>query len=168
MGAFGGPDARVGGVAPVISAQPQSQSSCLSQGVTLSVTAAGPEPIAYQWYFNGTVLSGATNRDLSLTNLQSSQAGPYWVLVSNPFGSVTSDQAHLVVYDACIDLRMYAGMTISGQAGSTYVLSYNTDLSNTNGWLPLATNTIGNSDWFYLDMDSPFSPKRFYKAVLQK
>jgi hypothetical protein len=72
-----------------------------------------------------------------------------------------------VVYDACIDLHMYAGLNIAGQEGSRYVLSYNTDLGNTNGWIPIATNVMGSSNWFYLDMDSPFSPYRFYKANLK-
>ena len=47
------------------------------------------------------------------------------------------------------------------------MISYNTDLSNTNAWIPLATNVLGGSNWFYLDMDSPFSPKRFYRTDLK-
>jgi hypothetical protein len=30
----------------------------------------------------------------------------------------------------------------------------------------LATNTMGAEGWFYLDMDSPFSPKRYYGVKL--
>jgi hypothetical protein len=113
-------------------------------------------------------LAGQTNKTLVLTDLQLTNAGSYWVVVSNNSGSVTSaPPAQLTVYDACIDLHMYAGLNMSGQQGSSYVLSYSTDLSNTNGWVPMATNTMGASGWFYLDMDSPFSPHRFYKATLR-
>jgi hypothetical protein len=44
-----------------------------------------------------------------------------------------------------------------------------TDLCNTNSatWTPLATNTMGNSYWYYLDEDSPFAPCRFYGAKLK-
>jgi hypothetical protein len=31
----------------------------------------------------------------------------------------------------------------------------------------MATNVMGSSGWFWLDMDSPLSPKRFYKVNLQ-
>jgi hypothetical protein len=88
-------------------------------------------------------------------------------VVSNVFGSVTSAPAQLTVYDACIDLQMYAGLSIAGQQGSSYVLSYTTDLSNSNSWVPMATNTMGPSAWFYVDRASPFSPRRFYKATLR-
>jgi hypothetical protein len=123
--------------------------------------------LGYQWFFNGAPLSGNTGTNLTLSPLQKTDAGAYWVVVSNVFGIVTSAPAQLTVYDACIDLHMYAGLNISGQQGSSYVLSYSTDLSNTNGWVPMATNTMGSSGWFYLDMDSPFSPHRFYKATLR-
>jgi hypothetical protein len=82
---------------------------------------------------------------------------------------VTSAPAALIVNDACVDIHMYAGLNIAGQSGQTYVLKYTTDLNSTNfaTWTPLATNTMGASPWFYLDMDSPFSPKRFYGVKKQ-
>ncbi len=170
MGAYGGPGAAnwIAGAAPEIKIQPAGQSVCLSQAAQFSISAAGSLPLFYQWYSSAGSLSGQTNATLVLSNLEKSDAGPYWVVVSNVWGTVTSSAAELVVYDACIDLRMYAGLTISGQPGSTYVLSYNTDLNNTSGWVPLATNTMDSTGWFYLDMDSPFSPQRFYKAKLKQ
>ena len=61
-----------------------------------------------------------------------------------------------------------AGLTISGQAGSTYVLKYTIDVGNTNfdTWTPLATNTMGSSPWYYADWGSCGSPKRSYGARL--
>jgi len=47
-----------------------------------SVSAAGPPPLTYQWYFGSNVVAGATNRWLNLTNVQFSQAGSYTVKVS--------------------------------------------------------------------------------------
>jgi len=43
-------------------------------------------------------LSGATNATLSLTNVQTNQAGIYAVLVTNAYGSVTSSNVMLTVY----------------------------------------------------------------------
>jgi hypothetical protein len=167
MGAYGGPGACnwLAGDAPGIFTQPQSQSSCLGQTATFTVTATGSLPLTYHWYFNGALLSGQASNRLALANLHTSNSGPYAVVVANAFGSVTSAPANLLVQDACVDLHMYAGLDISGQAGRTYVLSYVNDLDNTN-WTALATNTLGGSSWFYLDMESAFQPKRFYKVKL--
>jgi hypothetical protein len=131
------------------------------------VTASGGLPLSYQWYLNNNLLSGQTGTNLTLSSVGHADAGSYSVVVTNLYGSTNSAPARLEVYDACIDLHMYAGLNIRGQQGATYVLSYTTDLNNTNSWVPAATNIMGSSGWFYLDMDSPFSPHRFYKAVLR-
>lgn len=144
--------------------QPQSQARCPGGTVAFTVGATGLQPLSYQWFFQNAALPGGTDAQLTLTNIHSGDGGTYFVTVANSFGSVTSVPVQLVVYDTCLDLRMYAGLTIAGSPGSVYVISYNTDLSNTNGWIPLATNVLSGSNWFYLDMDSPFSPKRFYRA----
>lgn len=154
---------------PVVS-QPISQSSCVGQTAAFAVTASGAEPLTYQWHFNGAVLEGQTASILALTNLRHDQAGTYRVKVTDKYGaSTTSGPATLIVGDACVDLAMYAGMNISGEAGRTYELRYTTDLSNTDlaTWTPLATNVMSNSGWFYVDRESPSSPRRFYAVRLQ-
>jgi hypothetical protein len=153
--------------APVIVAQPYPQTSCLGQSATFQVTVSGNQPLAYQWWSQGGPLLGQTSTNLVLTNLLSSQAGAYWAVASNQFGSVTSAPAQLVMNDACVDLRMYAGLNIAGQPGASYVLSYTTNLSAPLNWLPLATNTMIPSGWFYVDTNSPFSTHRFYNVRLK-
>jgi hypothetical protein len=168
MGAYGGPLACTDIEKPEIKVQPLNQSSCLGQSASFWVGAAGSPPLAYQWWFAGTPLLGRTNASLVLTNLEAGNAGVYWVVVSNRKGIATSDQANLAVFDACVDIHMYAGLTIAGQQGSNYVLKYTPDCGNTNfaTWTPLATNTMTGSNWFYLDMESPFSPNRCYGVKL--
>jgi hypothetical protein len=46
---------------------------------------------------DGSNLSGQTSSTLSLTNVQSSEAGSYTVVVTNSAGSVTSSAASLTV-----------------------------------------------------------------------
>jgi hypothetical protein len=124
----------------------------------------GLEPITYQWRHDGTEMVGQTNAALVLIDLQPENAGMYSVIVSNPAGTVVSEPASLLVFDACLDVRMYAGLNISGQPGETYTVRYTTDLTNTNffTWTPLATQTLSSSNWFLLDLGSPGSPIRFY------
>jgi hypothetical protein len=83
---------------PAIQTQPQSQSVTVGNSVQFSVTASGRPAVTYQWYFNGTAITGATNSMYSLLSAQSGNAGNYTVVVSNAMGSVTSNQATLTVH----------------------------------------------------------------------
>jgi uncharacterized repeat protein (TIGR03803 family) len=156
---------------PQITGPPQGATACAGQSVSLSVTATGSSPLLYQWRFHGTDaagapadIRGANAATLTLNNLRESDAGYYSVLVRNTAGSVTSTPVAVVVQEVCVDIRMYAGLTIEGQAGRTYVISYASDLSKPV-WTPLATNTLGTEPWFYVDRESPSNPKRFYKVT---
>lgn len=66
--------------------------------VNLSVVASGTDPLSYQWYFdNGTtnVIGGATTNSYAIPALQTSNAGNYFVIVTNAYGSATSGVAAL-------------------------------------------------------------------------
>ena len=80
---------------PGITVQPTNQTVVVGGTATFTVMAGGTPPLSYQWNFNGTNISGATNTLLTLTNVQSSQAGNYAVLVTNILGSVLSSNAVL-------------------------------------------------------------------------
>ena len=88
---------------PQITSQPASQSVYVGDNVILSVAVFGASPFSYQWRQNGTNLvdggnlSGSTNLILSLTNVTTSNAGTYSLLVSNPAGSTNSASALLQV-----------------------------------------------------------------------
>jgi len=82
---------------PVITAQPQSQTVYAGSNTLFTVGAAGIAPLSYQWRFWGTNLPGATASSLTLTNVQSGQAGGYAVVVTNSLGCVTSAVATLMV-----------------------------------------------------------------------
>ena len=83
--------------APTITTQPVSQTVTAGSSVTFSVAASGTAPLAFQWKLGGTNLAGATNASLTLTNVQSANAGSYTVTVSNSAGSATSNAATLAI-----------------------------------------------------------------------
>jgi hypothetical protein len=87
----------VPGNRPFIITPPADAVGVATFSVTLRVVAGGPEPLSYQWRRNGANLPGATSRELTLQNLQPSQAGNYTVLVFNPAGSVESAPAQLSI-----------------------------------------------------------------------
>ena len=88
----------VTGLPPVITLQPTNQTVSAGGTAHFTVTATGSlPPLSYQWEFDGTNISGATNVMLTLTNVQFDQAGIYTVLVTNYFGSALSSNAVLTV-----------------------------------------------------------------------
>lgn len=82
---------------PVITCQPSSQFVLPSSNVTFCVEATGLSQLAYQWWFNGSPLEGATNACLTLDNVQPQHAGEYYVVVANQYGTATSAVARLVL-----------------------------------------------------------------------
>lgn len=83
---------------PSITQDPATNTTVIVGGnVNLTVTAMGLNPLSYQWLLSGTSLAGQTNYFLSLNNIQTSQQGSYQVVVSNPYGAVTSTVAQVSV-----------------------------------------------------------------------
>ena len=80
-----------------ITVQPQSQTVVAGTNALFTVTATGFGTLSYQWRFNGTNISAASNTSLALTNVQPTNAGSYTVAVTNSLGSVTSAVAVLTV-----------------------------------------------------------------------
>jgi alpha-tubulin suppressor-like RCC1 family protein len=84
---------------PAVSRQPASQTGVAGGSAVFEIEATGCQPLYFQWRFNGAEIAGATNRILTLTNLQSSNAGAYDVWVANATGSTVSSNAILTVLD---------------------------------------------------------------------
>lgn len=84
--------------APSIVAQPVAQTTVVGGTATFSVTANGDAPLSYQWLKNDDVIiEGATGPTLTLSNVQASDLGNYYVVVTNSVGSATSNLAPLVI-----------------------------------------------------------------------
>lgn len=83
------------GTAPYIAAEPASQLANVGSNISFSVIATGTSPLGYQWLRNGVKVAGATNSTYALSNLQSSNAGNFQVVVTNNFGALTSSAAVL-------------------------------------------------------------------------
>jgi uncharacterized delta-60 repeat protein len=111
---------------PVLASQPASQSPNPGQAVLFNVTAVGTSPLNYQWLKNeaglgdGGNVSGAHAATLMLSNAFGADVGAYRVIVSNVWGSVTSDVAHLNIVDP---LLVTNPVSQKVQRGQTVVLS---------------------------------------------
>jgi sugar lactone lactonase YvrE len=79
------------GAQPSITTQPLAQSVAIGSTATFSVAASGVPVPDYQWLFDGSYISGATNPTLSVPNVQADNLGTYSVIVTSTSGTVTSD-----------------------------------------------------------------------------
>ncbi|HWD91052.1 MAG TPA: LamG-like jellyroll fold domain-containing protein [Verrucomicrobiae bacterium] len=84
--------------APVITLQPTNQTVAAGGTADFSVSASGSSTLYFQWYGpNSLPISGANTSSLTLSNVQPADAGSYFVLVTNSFGSGQSSNALLTV-----------------------------------------------------------------------
>ena len=90
-------------VDPFIYTNPVTQAIQGGQTAVFSVSAAGAQPLSYQWRKNGSPVPTATNLSLSFTNAQGTDAGYYDVVISDAFGTVTSTVASLTVNLSTLD-----------------------------------------------------------------
>ena len=84
-------------VPPSVITQPTNQTGVAGSNANFQVSVSGTAPLNYEWWFNGTNVVGTGTNILTITNLQSSQAGGYSVVITNAAGSITSTVAQLTV-----------------------------------------------------------------------
>ena len=88
-------------------------------------------------------------------------------MVSNFYGSVLSAPATLLVDwpvrwgSAEVDGNGLFHLHLIGPGNTNYVMQASTNLTT---WVPLATNTVPNGIWDYVDLESTNFSHRFYRA----
>ncbi len=121
----------------VITQSPESQTTVAGSDLNLTVGLGGVGPFTYQWRFNGTNISGATNATLSLNNLHAYQAGTYSVVVTTPTGVLTSSGAVVTVTAQDLLIYNYVGSEKYTTLGQELNYKYSGQLfltpANTNG-----------------------------------
>lgn len=139
---------RVTGNAPTIFAQPQNRVVGTGTSTSLSVEAAGPGPISYQWRLNGQNVSGGTNATLVIPLVRLSDAGSYQVVVLNSFGAVESAPAVLTVVPGVVFRAQPLSQSVRGGSNATFAVEtysgspvrFQWQFYGTN--LPQATNAM--------------------------
>ncbi len=82
---------------PAIIVPPLNRTVNQGHPTIFTVTAGGSPTLFYQWQLGGTNVAGATASTYVISSAQPSQAGNYWVIVTNNYGSVTSAVRTLTV-----------------------------------------------------------------------
>src|ERR1019366_252159 len=107
---------------PTITAQPASVNTGLGLNVSFSVTVTGDATLSYQWRRNGGNLTGATTSTLAIANAQTTNAGTYAVVITNLYGTATSANALLAVFDPYITNQPQS-LTVSAGAPAAFSVS---------------------------------------------
>ena len=91
---------------PVVSSGPAGVSVTEPASAAFSVTVSGDGPLTYQWRRYGVPIGGSTSPsyEIAATDASADDGAEFDVVVSNPYGIVTSQVAVLTVY-AAVDGR---------------------------------------------------------------
>ncbi len=163
---------------PAIAVQPTNQALHIGSTFTCSVIVTGTPPLSRQWWFNDAPLASKTNVTLTLTNVQATNDGKYYLTVTNLWGSTTSRVARLELLlpthgfrDIEVRSDRAPVLTFAGVPDLIFALYcdlYPLEIStNLVDWRPLAllqrTNAAPDLLQF-VDTDAPNFRQRFYRT----
>jgi len=66
-----------------------------------------------------------------------------------------------------LNLRLFAGVNITGSVGDVHAVQSNADLAQTNGWNTIAFVRLPATNYLFVDMSAPANGSRFYRALVQ-
>lgn len=99
---------------PTITTEPAGQVVPAGSAATLSATAAGTEPLTWQWLKNGTPIPGANSSSLTFSRAGGANSGTYSVRVTNAAGSIVSLASVLTVARSALSNLSVRATTGSG------------------------------------------------------
>jgi len=140
-----------------ITDQPDSTVAQIGGKATFTISATGVSPLNYTWYkvsSGGDIPAGVNSDTLTLTNIQASDAGQYYCIVSNSEGSAISSSAGLILED----LQAYWPLdgNYNDVTGNGYHASAEGSLAFTEGHSGQAVSFANNS---YLLKLTDFRPR---------
>lgn len=128
------------------SAQPVPQITASGGTVVYAVTATGIPTPTYQWYRNGTAITGATSALLVLRNASAADAGTYTCVATSSAGSLTSAASTLVIAPTANAGRLI-NLSILGPlaAGETMAMGTVLGGAGTSGTKSILARAVGPS-----------------------
>lgn len=142
-----------GGVSPTITQHPSVQNICPNGTTTFTVAAAGDTPLSYQWQKNQSDLSdgghysGVTTVTLTVSNADAADAANYRCVVTNAFGSATSNQAALMLKPATTITQHPTARHVCPGSIATFTVSAAGDGTITYRWQKNGTDLVNEGHY---------------------
>jgi hypothetical protein len=147
---------------PIITVQPKSQTLNAGKTLALSVTGSSSLPLFYQWYKNGTILTGATQSTYTINATSLNDNGTYYVTVSDGTTAVQSMDALIVILRTPEKAAQWlfdepSGLTAQNAVASADILTFSSEptrISSSNGKAVVLSGNAGTAQF-----SSNFFPK---------
>jgi hypothetical protein len=168
---------------PTIATQPAPQTVAAGQTASFTVAANGPGTLTYQWYRNGTAITGATASSYTTPATAATDNGAQFsVGVTNAGGSVLSNSVLLTVTTATcaaapsVPGSLSATATSFSQialawgastAGTPCSVSYSVFRGTTAGFVPAASNQVVSGQTTATYSDSGLTAATTYYYVVE-
>lgn len=122
--------------APTITTQPSGTTVGVGSAATFAVTASSPEPIAYQWYKNGTKIDGATAASYTtpVAVYNTDNGAKFTVTLTNGGGTTTSDAAVLTVDEKPVITTQPASVSVVAGKTATFTVAATASGAITYQW----------------------------------
>ncbi len=133
---------------PIVAHLSTNRTVVWGESTTLGVSAAGKEPLSYQWFRNGIPLARATNVLLTLKDVTLSDTADYSVAITNAFGSVQSSSIR-------VEVGFSLSIRLEGDGLGEIVAHVQAPVYPPGSRIRLlATPAVGSEFWRWLDTDS--------------
>jgi len=148
------------GSVPVIQTPPMAVSVLAGGTANLTVSAQGSGELSYQWY-KGTTPVGENSNTLTLSEVDSTDAGSYTVVITNSIGKVTSKAIIVTITEpaAGVYVGTYSGtlgnkgkIAVVAEDGTAVLIHVATSTVNTDG----GNSTGGNLGPISINDDTTF------------
>ncbi len=156
---------------PALTQQPARLAVIAGNPAEFLATATGSGLLYFQWRFNTNIaVEGGTNSSLLITTSTPAHAGNYFVVVTNNYGSATSQVAALTVLPppALLGTQTAAGFQLTGAGvpGDMYFALAATNLNPPVTWQTVATNVADTNGLIqFVDGATQISTMKFYRLA---
>jgi fibronectin-binding autotransporter adhesin len=127
-----------GPTAPILRTNLVNLTVIQGSNATFTISVAGTAPLTYDWYFQNNPLVSLSSNSLVRTAVTTNEAGSYFVIVTNSFGSLTSATVTLTVLVPPTFLVQPASQTVEAGTNVTFT-------ALATGTAPLAYQWLSNS-----------------------
>jgi hypothetical protein len=148
---------------PIISSISQNTTACKNTLVSFNASATGSSPLSYQWYNSSGAITSANSAIYNINSVLTSNAGNYYLVVSNSCGSINSNNISLEVNEPPLitsqstSATKCVGSAFSFSVSATGSIPLNYQWYNSDGAIIGATSSLylinsvdtGDADSYY-------------------